>query len=124
LKTDIKSPEDIELLITGFYKKALLDPEIGHFFTTVIPLNLETHIPKICLFWESILFGNTQYAGNPMQVHQQIHNLSEINTEHLNRWLQLFTNEVDKHFIGKTADLAKTKARSIATVMQIKFHQE
>ena len=42
----------------------------------------------------------------------------------LARWLQLFTSTVDELFEGEKAELAKQRAMSIATVMQLKLLHE
>jgi len=41
--------------------------------------------------------------------------------EHFQRWIHLFTETVDELFEGNTSELAKQRATSIATVMQIKM---
>jgi len=41
--------------------------------------------------------------------------------EHFQKWLLLFTETVDQLFEGEKAELAKQRATSIATVMQIKM---
>ena len=49
---DLENREDIVQLLTSFYQKVFADELIGHFFTEVVPLNLETHIPVIADFWK------------------------------------------------------------------------
>jgi hemoglobin len=119
---DIEGRKDIELVLTVFYKKVFTDDLIGHFFTEVVPLDLETHIPIIADFWESVLFNTHGYRKNVMEVHRQIHNLSNIHKEHLDRWVHIFTNTVDELFEGEKASLMKQRARSIATLMDIKLN--
>ena len=55
MKKDIENRQDIELLLNRFYEKVFKDDLIGRFFTEVVPLNLETHLPIIADFWESVL---------------------------------------------------------------------
>lgn len=43
--TDISSREDIQLLVDSFYKQVLKDEVIGHFFTTVVKMEWDIHIP-------------------------------------------------------------------------------
>jgi hemoglobin len=119
---DIESREDIEKLLYSFYHKAFEDNLIGRFFTVVMPLNLETHIPVITDFWESILFNTHNYRKNVMDIHKQISQISPIKKEHLDRWLQLFTLTVSELYDGKKAELMKQRATSIATLMNIKFN--
>ena len=69
------------------------------------------------------MFFNTQgYRKNVMEVHQHIHQLSHIQKEHLDRWVHLFTTNVDEHFEGPKATLMKQRAQSIATLMDIKLN--
>ncbi|RYZ24318.1 MAG: group III truncated hemoglobin [Chitinophagaceae bacterium] len=121
MKRDVESRKDIEELLTAFYADAFADPLIGRFFTEVVPLQLETHLPVIADFWESILFG-TPYTKNVMAVHQHIHGLSAIRKEHLDRWVALFANTVAARFEGPRATLLQQRGRSVATLMDIKLN--
>ena len=120
--TDISSRGDIEKVLSSFYQQAFTDDLIGTFFTEVVPLHLPTHLPLIADFWESVLFGTQGYRKNVMAVHQHIHNLAKIKKEHLDRWVQLFTQTVDELFAGEKATLMKQRAVSIATRMNIKLN--
>ena len=119
---NIETRDDIVNMLYSFYKKAFKDELIGRFFTEVVPLDLETHIPIIADFWESIVLGTRGYRKNVMEVHQHIHHLSAIKKEHLERWVFLFTGTVDELFEGDKAELMKQRARSIATLMDIKLN--
>lgn len=121
-KKDIESRQDIELLLSHFYKKAFADDTIGHFFTEVVPLDLSIHIPVIADFWESLLLGTRGYRKNVMEVHQHIHSLSAIIKQHLDQWVKLFTETVDERYAGPRANLMKQRARSIATLMDLKLN--
>jgi hemoglobin len=117
---DIENRVDIEQLLEKFYQKALVDPVIGYFFTEVVPLRMETHMPLIADFWETVLFGKAVYKGNVLEKHQHIHRLSAFREEHFGRWVSLFTETVDECFVGEKALMAKQRAESIATIMKIK----
>ncbi len=121
---DIKSREDIEFLIQTFYSKALKDKTIGHFFNEVVSLDLESHLPKMYDFWEMVLFDSSEYKGNPMKVHQDLNTKSAMNKTHFDVWISLFNETVDANFSGAKANHAKTRALSMATMIQIKtFNQ-
>jgi hemoglobin len=122
-KRDLQNREDIVQLLDLFYSKAFNDELIGYFFTEVVPLDLETHIPVIADFWEAIVFNTQDYRKNVMQVHQHINLLSAIKKEHLDRWISLFTQTVEELFAGANAELIKQRARSVATLMEIKFNR-
>ncbi len=69
---DIVSQADIKELIDAFYKKVIVDPVIGTFFTDVVRLSWEEHIPIMNNFWGSILLGTNTYHGNPMINHIEL----------------------------------------------------
>jgi hemoglobin len=118
---DITNRQDIEELLKSFYEKAFKDELIGFYFTEVVKLNLETHLPIIADFWETILLHSSKYNGDPMNVHKHIHALSPFKPEHFDRWVLLFQQTVSGIFEGNIAELAKQRAASIATVMKIKL---
>ena len=122
-KLDIQTRSDIELLVNTFYKKVEKDDVIRHFFTEVIHLDWNKHIPVMYDFWESILLDKHNYKGNPMPAHVSLNEKSPMKKEHFDRWIQLFSSTIDELFQGEKAELAKTRALSIATVMQIKIHK-
>ena len=124
MKKDIETREELEDFLKAFYKKAFADELIGHFFTEVVPLDLKTHIPIIANFWESIAFNTHGYRKNVMEIHQHIHHLSKIQKEHLDQWVKLFTQTLDEEFEGPRIELMKQRARSIATLMDIKLNHE
>ena len=111
MKQDIETREDLELLLTEFYKIAPNDAEIGHHFDGV---DLVAHLPVIVDFWEKVLFGKAVYFGNPLHVHQVLQAKSPLTLEHFQRWVEIFSRTVDALFAGKTADDAKLRAKMIA----------
>jgi len=122
IKRDIEEQDDIEKILQAFYGKAIKDTHIGHFFTEVVLLDLEQHLPHITAFWTSVLWQTHSYQKNVMQVHQHIHQLSHIKKAHLERWVALFTQTIDALYEGPRATLMKQRAVSIATLMDIKLN--
>jgi hemoglobin len=86
-----------------------------------VKVNWESHLPVMYDFWENIIFHTGAYTGNPMQVHEQLHHQSPLLSSHFERWLVLFNETVDELYTGEKAFMAKHRALSIATVMQIKI---
>ncbi len=119
---DIATRNDIEFLMTAFYSKALSDPLIGDFFTKISGINLEEHIPEITDFWAQQVFKTGGYKKNVMQIHKDIYIKKKITKKHFDTWLSLFNKTVDDNFKGENAELIKTRALSIATMMQLKLH--
>ncbi len=119
---DLINKRDIETLMNAFYNKALSDPIIAKFFTEVAPIDLKTHLPHICAFWEHTLFYTGTYQKNVLQIHMELHKKETLQKNHFEQWLLLFNETVDEYFTGTNAQKIKTKALSIATVMQMKLH--
>lgn len=120
MKNDIESREHIDALMRVFYERAMSDPEIGPFFTEVVHLDLEHHLPVIGDFWESVLFGTGVYAKhrrNPLQVHGEIDEKRPLEAPHFNRWLAIFFECVDGMFAGRRAEFAKMRGHAIASRM-------
>ena len=110
-------------LVDAFYKKAMSDDLIGHFFTEVVPLDLEKHMPTMYDFWESTLMHTGVYKGNPMLKHIDLHRKAALKEEHFERWLALWTETLGENFQGPNAEKAFQRANQIALLMQHKIHQ-
>lgn len=127
MKDDIKSRDDIEIILKSFYEKAFEDSTIGYIFTNVAKLNLEQHLPIITDFWEMILFGTInfqlKYGRSPMQKHLELNQKEPLVSEHFNAWLKLFYSTIDEHFAGEKADLAKLRAKAVANTIFMKVGQ-
>ena len=121
MKKDLNTRRDIELLVDSFYQKVEQDDLIGHIFTYVAKVNWAHHLPKMYDFWETILFGEKGFKGNPMEVHFKLNQEYPLEERHFERWKDLFYSTVDEHFEGEFANLVKQKARSIADLMLYKI---
>lgn len=122
-RKDIENRKDIELLVNSFYKKVLSDETIGYIFKSVAKIDLGKHLPMMYNFWETTILHKASYKGNPMKIHIDLNTKEPLNKVHFDQWLLMFNETVDELFHGEKAELAKTRALSIATVMQIKIHQ-
>lgn len=123
MKPDIKNREDIAKLITAFYDKLLEDKLLAPIFTEVAQIKLSEHLPILYDFWESVLFQVGKYKRNAMEFHLDLHQMHRLEEKHFKRWLALFNETVDAFFEGDTANQAKTRALSIATVIKMKIDQ-
>ena len=122
MKRDIENRDDIYLLVKDFYVKLLNDESMHHFFTAFTnPELLEKHLQILVDFWDNILFYSGTYQKNAMKPHLDLQQKKPFKPEHFQLWLQHFNNTVDEHFSGEIAHAAKSRALSIATVMQIKI---
>ena len=124
MKRDIVERKDIDLLMKFFYDKLLADETISYIFTDVAKINIDEHLPVIADFWESVLLHKNVYHNNTMKIHLDLNNKSTLQKSHFETWLRYFTETLDELFEGNTALLAKQRAVSIATVMQIKIKEQ
>ncbi len=120
MKRDIETREDLDYLLTEFYKIAPNDAEIGHHFDGV---DLEAHLPIIVDFWEKVLFGKPVYFSNPLLIHQKLHEKFPLKLEHFRRWVEIFSATVDRLFVGATAENAKLRAKMIAHSLNQKLNE-
>ena len=120
--SDVETRADLERMLTAFYEKVFQDELIGRFFTEVVPLNLDVHLPVITDFWESVVFDLHTYQKNVLAIHQHIHQIVPIEKKHLDRWVEVFHKTVDEFFEGSKAEKMKKRAVSVATFMNIKLN--
>ena len=121
---DIQTQEDLYLLVDEFYKKLLSDENISYIFTDVVKIKLEEHLPILVTFWSQLLFNTGGYFKNLTQIHLDISQKEYLSPELFQIWLKHFDASVDENFKGVNAEKIKTQALSLATVMQIKIHNQ
>ncbi len=121
MKTDIRNKEDIYLLVKSFYAKLLKDDLLHHFFEKFSNQELlEEHLQTLVVFWDNILFYTGGYRKNAMEPHLKLQQSKPFSSEHFKHWLSTFNSAVDELFDGENAHAIKTRAQSIAIVMEIK----
>lgn len=121
MKKEIKTREDIVLLVNAFYERVKEDELLAPIFNDVAKINWTSHLPVMYDFWAMVLLGDTTYKGNPMTPHLALNKKFALTQEHFNRWLDLFNKTIDAHFKGDKAEEARTRAVSIAGLMQHKI---
>lgn len=109
---DITGIDDIKLFVDDFYAKVRKDELIGPIFSEVIGDNWQPHLDKMYAFWNSVLFGEAGYKGNPFSKHAPL----KIWRDHFERWLLLFGETIDKYFEGPVAEDTKKRAGLMAEV--------
>lgn len=119
---DIQHQQDIQYLVTEFYKSALADPLIGPVFKAA-DFQLEDHIPVMVSFWETILFDVITYKGNPMLKHLELNQSVPLLPSHFERWMTIWIATVNNNFEGPLAGKAVIRAQSIAQLMAYKMKQ-
>jgi hemoglobin len=117
MKQTITSPAEIKILVDAFYKKVSADALLSPVFNIQAKVDWESHLEKMYAFWGMQLIGTRDYTGRPFPPHAELN----ITGQHFDRWLQLFLETIDEHFIGDIAESAKQKAKNIAAVFQYKL---
>ena len=122
MKPDISSRKDIKYIITKFYDLLLADKKMIPFFEDIVAQNhLEEHLEVISDFWNDILFDTNTYANNVMKKHVDKNVFVAFKKEHFTIWMSYFFKTIDDNFEGERAHNMKNRARSIATVMELKM---
>jgi hemoglobin len=75
----------IERLVHAFYDRARVDPLVGPVFASRVR-DWDAHLTRMCTFWSSVALMSGRYHGQPTVAHLPL----AIDTEHFNRWLELF----------------------------------
>lgn len=119
---DIADKKDIQLLVENFYNHALQDETIGPLFKKA-GFVLESHIPTMVSFWETILFDVITYSGNPMLKHIELNKTVPLLPADFQQWMNIWENTVKTNFEGPLAEKAIIRASSIAHLMQHKIQQ-
>lgn len=125
MKTDIKSREDLTLLVHTFYDRIRKDEELGPIFNAIIE-DWDAHLIKITDFWEQHLFGVFKYDGDPIQAHLGVDKTMnyKIEARDFGTWLNYWINTLDELFEGKNVDILKFKARKMQTIFFMSMVQE
>lgn len=121
MKQDITNINDITTLITLFYEYSFKDKRLGNIFKEIAPLHLETHIPVVANFWNSILFDEDTYRGNVTEKHFMVNTLTPLSVTDFELWYSYWQQAVDELFEGELAEKAKFRAKSIANIMSYKM---
>ena len=123
MKQDISSRKDIKLIITKFYDFLLADEKMIPFFEDIVEENqLYHHLEVITDFWNDIIFDTMTYQNNVMQKHLQKNAFVNFTKEHFTIWISYFFETIDTLFSGDNSERMKSRAQSIATVMQLKMN--
>lgn len=123
MKKDIATEADVKLLVDSFYAQVMKDDVIGFIFKDVAKISMDTHMPIMCKFWGTILLDTNDYQGNPMTKHFDLNKKTALLPEHFVRWKALWFKTLEDLFEGERANEAKTRAKTIAYLMESKMNQ-
>ncbi|MFT5724377.1 MAG: hemoglobin [Bacteroidia bacterium] len=117
MKREIETSEDVKFMVDSFYEKVNQDALLSPVFNDFAQVDWVSHLPRMYTFWESILFSTGTYQGQPFQKHIPL----PVSVAHFDRWIALFVDNLDSHFIGEKAELAKHRAKTIAHIFKTKL---
>lgn len=115
---DLSNRADIEALLRRFYGRVLDDDVLGEPFTDVRARGLDSHIPVMTDFWETMLFRAGRYRGRVLDRHRHVHGRTPLSGSHFARWLHTWLDTVDEMYRGPVAEHAKVQATRVAWSMQ------
>ena len=116
-RADLADRADIEALLRRFYGRVLDDDVLAEAFTEVRAKGLDSHIPVMCDFWETVLFRAGRYRGSALHAHRNVHSRTPLSGHHFVRWLTTWQDTVDEMYCGPVAEHAKVQATRIAWAM-------
>ena len=118
IKHDIQSKKDIKLMVDSFYDKVNNNNRLSYVFNDFSKINWDEHLPKMYGFWNTLIFGEKDYKGNPFALHINL----PVQKEHFDEWIALFEVNIDELFKGKIAEATKLRAKSITKIFQSKLN--
>lgn len=117
--TDITTDEDVKKFVDEFYDLVVQDDLLRPIFVDMAQVDFDEHLPKMYMFWSSMLLGAGTYNGQPFPPHAALR--QHLTPAHFTRWVELFQGTIDRLFQGQTAETAKLRAQSIAWIFQNKL---
>ncbi|MGB1206572.1 MAG: group III truncated hemoglobin [Chitinophagales bacterium] len=120
---DIENIADVKVFVNEFYEKIKKDEVLAPIFALRIEGEAwEKHLNRMYNFWNTVLFCERTYKGNPFSKHLGLP-VSEI---HFSRWIFLFQESIDSLFSGAKAEETKKRASNMALMFgaKIAFFQQ
>jgi len=115
---DIKSREDLRLLVEKFFNKARKDEHLGSVFASAVDDDhWPQHFERVTDFWNSALFDANSYRGSTFSKHADL----PIEKKHFDRWLHLFSETVNEYFSGPMAEDCIKRAITMGLLFESKI---
>lgn len=120
---DIQSRQDIEVLVSAFYRDIRSDEMLGSLFDRQIGSNWAGHEARVCDFWENVLLGGTRFKSRSLR-HLDVDQVCPLCPFHFDRWCLLFERSVRSHFEGEQAQRAICRAMAMSQALQNQLEKE
>ncbi|WP_434637715.1 group III truncated hemoglobin [Sulfurimonas sp. NW7] len=108
--------KNIRVMVDRFYSSVLKDDLIADFFIEklgdeMISDEWQHHLNLLTDFWAAMTTGDNSYNGTPITPHLD---MPGLNKESFQRWLELFSETIDRLYEKKAADIFKIRGEMIA----------
>lgn len=120
--TDILGRDEIVQLVDRFYAKVGEDETLGFIFNDIAKVDWLSHLPKMYAFWQTVLFRDGGFRGDPIGKHARLVPLTMMGRQQFDQWLKLFKETVDELFDGENATQIKACAADMANVIHSKIN--
>jgi hemoglobin len=100
-------------MVDRFYQRVLDDPLLAPVFLDVARIDLDKHLPLIAAYWKKMLLGDPAYDRHMIAKHRAVHDKQPLTGAHHERWLALFTANLQAHFSGPNTDRARLLAARV-----------
>lgn len=117
MRKEIEHIDDVKSLVDNFYGKVREDDLIGPIFNQRLEGRWPQHLQKMYSFWQTVLLRQHTYNGYPFRPHANL----PVETEHFNRWLELWFFTLTSQFEGENVEIAKRQAMQMAKMFQMKI---
>jgi len=115
---DIADINDIKSFVDSFYLLIQKDNLLGPVFASRIDAgDWERHLTRMYDFWNTILFFQGGYKGNPTSKHINL----PVQEQHFQRWVELFHSVIDDQFSGPVAEETKIRVQRMAWMFMTKL---
>lgn len=119
---DIQGRPEIEKLVNTFYGKVQRDEMLGFIFNDVAKVDWPTHLPQMIAFWQTVMFRDGGFRGDPLGKHARLVPLTAMGRPQFDHWLALFEGTVDELFAGENATHIKRCAQDMANVIHSRIN--
>lgn len=117
-RADITTKEDVRIFVDAFYSGIKEDELLAPVFALRIREGQwPVHLARMYSFWETVLFKEGSYRGNPFARHASL----PVEAVHFERWVSLFKGTIDERFAGKRAEEVKLRAEKMGLLFAAKL---
>jgi hemoglobin len=107
----------IRAVVDDFYDVARQDQSLGPVFEAHVT-DWSRHLETMYGFWATTLRGEGRYMGNPFEKHSAV---PELSGDHFARWLELFTETLQRHCAPKDATTWEAMVRRMGFAMSYRL---